>query len=185
MTVEPKACTWREEKVLLVADLDRFELNGVGFGEPVEELRFLGPSASGAFDYPAKGLQLDVDSAGRLDGLALALRRGAYLDQASPERVREFSGRIRVRGRDWAPNELNGESDFVVAWGQPYWRDTDEDETLVFFEFGRCEVQVELTLDGVPQILIVTPHPLMADPTQRESYGVTEPWPPQHLAGTP
>ncbi|MDH3206646.1 MAG: hypothetical protein OEO79_08540 [Gemmatimonadota bacterium] len=177
--------TWREENVLLIADLDRFELNGVGFGQPVEDLRFLGPGASGAFDYPAKGLQLDVDSHGRLDGLGLALRSGAYLDQVNPEGVREFAGRIRLRGRDWVAHELKGENDFVVAWGEPYWRDTDEDETLVFFEFARHEVQVELTRSGVPQVLFITAHPLMADPAQRESYGVTAPWPPRDLAGAP
>jgi hypothetical protein len=173
---------WREELgFLLVADLDRFELNGVGFGADIEGLRFLGPSESKWFDYPSKGLQLDVDSGARLEGLVLALRGGVYLGQAKPEHVRQFAGRIRMNGRDWTPAELRSESDFVAAWGEPYWRDEDEDETLLFFEFDQGEVQVELSLEGVPQVLIVTPEPLMADSAQRESYGVTKSWPPSGL----
>ncbi len=178
-----RTSTWREERgVLLVADLDRFELNGVGLGGGVESLRFLGPSESAGFDYPSKGLQLDVDQDGLLEGIVLALRSGAYLGQAKQELVREFAGRIRLGGRDRTPRELRGEFDFVAAWGEPYWRDIDEDETLLFFEFARHEVQVELTTEGVPQVLIVTPEPLMADSAQRDRYGVTKAWPPQHLA---
>jgi len=170
---------WREDLgFLLVADLERFELNGVGFGEDVEGLSFLGPSESKWFDYPRKGLQLDADSKGRLEGLVLALRDGVYLGRVEPERVQRFTGRIRMNGREWEPAELRDESDFVAAWGEPYWRDEDEEEVILFFEFDQGEVQVELTLEGVPQILIVTPNPLMADSTQRESYGVTKSWPP-------
>jgi len=174
---------WREDPGLqLVADLEVFELNGVGFGDDVEGLRFLGPSETRWYDYPSKGLQLDVDSKGRLEGLVLALRGGVYLGPTKPERVRQFAGRIRLNGRDWAPLELRGESDFIATWGEPYWRDEDEDEKLLFFEFDQCEVQVELTLEGVPQVLIVTSEPLMADPAQRDSYGVTKPWPPSELS---
>ncbi len=174
---------WLEERsVLLVADLDRFQLNGVGLGEDVERLRFLGPSASRAFDYPAKGLQLDVGASGSLQAFVMALRDGVYLSALPPEQVRAFPGRVRMSGRDWAPRELRGESDFVTAWGDPYWRDEDEDEVLLFFEFDRCEVQVELSLEGVPHVLVVAEEPLMADADQREAYGVTKAWPPDQWA---
>jgi hypothetical protein len=178
-----RTASWREDsRIRLVADLDLFELNDVGFGRGVAALSFLGPSESKGFDYPSKGLQLEVGSEGRFEGLVLALRDGVYLGQTKPERVRRFAGRIRVGGREWAPMEMRGESDFIAAWGDPYWRDQDEDETLLFFEFDRGEVQVELTLEGVPQVLVATPEPLLADPAQRESYGVTKPWPPSGLA---
>lgn len=176
---------WREElNALLAVDLDHFGLNGVGFGGSVDNLRFLGPSESADFDYPSKGLLLDVDS-GRLDGLVIALRGGVYLGATPPDRVRPFAGRIRLGGRDRTPQELRTESDFVAVWGEPYWRDVDEDEILLFFEFESGEVQVELTLEGVPQVLIVTPAPLMADPATREAYRVTASWPPQGLPPAP
>jgi len=174
--------TWRADlRAHLVLDLDGLELNGVGFGGEVEGLRFLGPSESGAFDYPSKGLQLEVDSSGLLEGLVVSLRSGVNLGTLPPGSVKQFSGHVRLNGRDLAPHELRNESDFVAAWGDPYWRDMDEDEILMFFEFGSGEVQVELTPEGVPQILLVTPEPLMADPTQREAYGVTASWPPPGL----
>jgi len=174
---------WRADlTALLVLDLDRFELNGVGFGGEVAGLRFLGPSESKAFDYPSKGLQLDVDSSGLLEGLVVSLRGGVYLGATPPGSVKEFAGRIRLSGRDLAPHELRSASDFVEAWGEPYWRDQDEDEILLFFEFESGEVQVELTQEGVPQVLLVTPEPLMADLAQRQAYQVTAPWPPSNLA---
>ena len=175
--------TWREDlTALMVLDLDRFELNGVGFGGEVDGLRFLGPSESRAFDYPPKGLQLDVDSSGLLEGLVVALRDGVYLGVTPPRNVKQFAGRIRLNGRDLAPHEFRSESEFVRAWGEPYWRDVDDDETLLFFEFERGEVQVELTPDGVPQVALVTPEPLMADLAQRQAYRVTAAWPPPGLA---
>lgn len=169
---------WREDlKVGLLADLDRFELNGVAFGEEVERLSFLGRSESRPFEYPSKGLLLDVDEPS-LDGFVLALRRDADLGAPTGRRVQPFAGRVRIGGRDLEPHELRGEGDFVGAWGDPFWRDEDEDEVLLFFEFPDREIQVELSLDGVPLVLIVSPAPLMADPEQRAQYGVDKAWPP-------
>lgn len=169
---------WREDrKVQLIVDLDRFELSGVGLGEDIARLSFLGRSESRFFDYPSKGLQLDVDD-GSLAGFSLALRRDVYLGTQVGGRVQRFAGRIRMKGRDWEPHELRGERDFVEVWGAPYWRDEDEDEILLFFEFPNREITVELSLQGVPQVLIVSRQPLMADAEQRERYGVTASWPP-------
>lgn len=170
---------WREDRSIpLLADLDRLALNGTGFDDEVTGLEFLGPSDSRGFDYPSKGVQLEVGD-GLLEGLVLALRDGAYLGRSDESRVRAFAGRIRMNGRDLAPQDLRAESDFSAAWGEPYWRDEDEDEILLFFELDRGEVQVELSLAGVPQVLVVTPDRLMADPEQRRQYGVTKPWPPE------
>lgn len=162
--------------VTLVADLDRFELCGVGIGDEVERLAFLGRSDSGAFDWARKGLTFDVEDR-HLDGFVVALRAGALLGSARESDVRQFTGRVRMGGRDWRPDELDAERRFTDAWGEPFWRDEDADEILLFFEFPQGEVQVELSLTGVPQIVIASPHPLLADPEQRASYGVTKPWP--------
>jgi len=174
---------WREDRsVPLVADLDLHELGGVPFGGPIDGLSFLGPSDTRFFDYASKGLTFDAEE-GHLDGFVIALRSGAYLAALDPSRVHPFAGRIRIGGRAWAPLELRAESDFVQAWGEPYWRDTDEEEVLLFFEFPAAEVQVELSLDGIPRVLVATPRPLLADPSQREAYGVNGPWPPERYAG--
>jgi len=170
---------WREDPYAdLLADLDRFTLSGVALGDEIEGLSFLGPSATGAFDYPHKGLRFDVDDT-RLEGFMLALREGVELGPGTSgaTRTQAFAGRIRIRKRDFLPHELNTEKDFRSTWGDPYWRDEDEDEILLFYEFPVCEVQVELSLEGNAQILIVATPPLLSDPDQRARYGVTKPWP--------
>ena len=162
----------------MLADLDRLELGGVDLGEDVERLSFLGRSESRFFDYPSKGLQLDVDE-GSFAGFTLALRRGVYLGSRPGGRVQAFAGSIVIKGRNWRAHEFVGERDFLEVWGEPYWRDEDDEEILLFFEFPDLEITVELTLAGVPQVLIVSTQPLMADAEQREQYGVTASWPPR------
>lgn len=174
---------WREDlRTPLLADLDRFELSGVGFGEPVAPLSFLGPADTALLEYARKGLRLDVDD-GRLSGVTIALRRGVYLGPSPSGEVLPFAGRLRIGGADRAPAELRGEDDFAVVWGRPFWRDEDEEEVLLFFEFPGREIQLELSLEGVPRVLVVSPEPLMADSGQREAYGVDRSWPPEDLRG--
>lgn len=174
---------WREDvRVPLLADLDRFELCGVGFGDDITRLSFLGPGGDEPLCYPAKGLLVDFED-GSFEGFVLALRRDVQLGSSSPERVHPFAGRIRMAGRDRAPRELTGSPDFLEAWGAPYWRDQDDQEILLFFEFARHEIQVELSLDGVPLVIVACSPPLMASPEQRRSYGVTKDWPPSSTTG--
>lgn len=164
--------------VSLLADLDRLELSGTKFGDDIATLSFLGFSQTGSFDYPAKGLRLDAEN-GRLVGFVLALRDEAYLGPTEETRVREFPGQIRIGGRNLYAHQLTTEAQFESAWGEPYWRDEDPDEILLFFEFAEGEIQIELSLEGVPRVIVVTPQPLMADPEQRSRYGVNRRWPPE------
>jgi hypothetical protein len=169
---------WREDRgVRLIADLDRFELGGVKFGDPYTRLSFLGPSESPFMDYHRKGLRIDVAD-DRLDGFTLALEAGAFLGASSKRPVRPFVGRLKIRGRELRVEELRTEEDLTALWGTPFWRDEDDDEILLFFEFSHGEIQVELSRDGRPRVLVATPEHLMADPEQRRSYGVEAPWPP-------
>jgi hypothetical protein len=129
------------------------------------------------YAFPAKGLVLDVTDE-RLDGFCIALSETATdIFPASINATLAFSGIIRAMGRDWHPHELARERDFREIWGEPYWQDVDDQEILLFFEFGQREIQVELTLAGRSKALIVG-EPLLADPDQRAAYGVTNSWPP-------
>lgn len=169
---------WRAQHRLLVVDLDDLELNGVGFGDPVERLSFLGPSESQWYDYHRTGLSLDVEE-GRFHGVQVALRDGAFLGAASKEEVVAFPGKVRMGGSDFRSSELTSEDDFVSALGEPYWREEDEDEVVLYYENPRegAEIQVEITDDG-PQVVLFSDEPLMADPEQRALQGVDRPWPP-------
>lgn len=65
----------------------------------------------------------------------------------------------------------------LKIFGEPYWRDADNDETILFFEHGEIEWQVELGADGRLQALVIG-EPILADREQRAAYRVTRPWPP-------
>lgn len=51
-------------------------------------------------------------------------------------------------------------------------------EILLFFEFPDGEIQVELSREGSPRVLLATQEPLLADPEQRRAYGIEARWPP-------
>jgi len=67
----------------------------------------------------------------------------------------------------------------MESLGAPYWIDRDDEEQILFFEFGSHEIQIEQTLDGRNKRMILTTLPLMANEEQRQAYGVDKPWPPQ------
>jgi hypothetical protein len=66
-----------------------------------------------------------------------------------------------------------------VRFGEPYWRDADADEVLLFYELPEVEWQLEFPLPAatLSAMVIVTP-PLLADRQQRHHYGLDKPWPP-------
>jgi len=72
-----------------------------------------------------------------------------------------------------------GEEDVLDVFGQPYWIDRDDMETILFYEFNDVEWQLELSQTGSLQAVIVTASPLLAKEDQRKAYGVSKPWPPR------
>ncbi len=62
---------------------------------------------------------------------------------------------------------------------EPYWRDSaDEEGSILFYEFGEIEWQVEFDQADSLRCLIVVSPPLMNDEEQRRAHGVNEPRPP-------
>ena len=66
------------------------------------------------------------------------------------------------------------------VFGDAYWMDTDDEESIAFYEYRDHEMQIEISLSGAIKRFILTNRPLMADPEQRESYRVDKPWPFKH-----
>ena len=176
----------------LVVDLDASALCGVRLGDSIERLRFLGQgrwrglSASlrgkkgvtmGTLDYPERGLALDV-MGGRLEGFVLTVSGGAERGFAP------FGGRIRFGGAEMGMERLDTEKRVLDMLGEPWWRDEDEDEILLFYERGEVEWQIEIEKGGTVAALLVVSPPLMAEADQRAAYGVTKTWPPEAVAKT-
>ncbi len=89
-----------------------------------------------------------------------------------------FDGRIELDGEEIPIGGSTTEAEFVARFGAPYWRDEDEDEILLFYEFGPVEWQVEFPGGGTLGVFTITTDRVMADPGNREGYGVDAPWPP-------
>lgn len=166
----------RDPGVPLVVDLDAFALCGVELGAPYDRLSFLGPADSPFFDWHLLGLTFDVD-VDRLEAFAVSLSPEAFLGRGWPGEAPPFPGQIRLDGEELAAPALTADR-LAEAWGPPYWEDVDDDETLLFFERHGVEVQLELSPTRETRVLTVTSDPLLADPEQREAYGVRRPWPP-------
>jgi hypothetical protein len=168
--------TWiANEAVPLVLDLDNHKLSGVGIGDSYEHLSFLGPGQSkrGEFVcYPDKGIEIDNDDGGRISGISIFFGHAE-----EPQRAR-FPGDARYRGTSFILDSRTNEKSIRERLGEPYHRDEDEDEVILFYEWPNCEWQIELGSDGGLKCWSIAGEPLMADPKQRESYGVKKPWPP-------
>ncbi len=175
--INPTAYWEGDPHAQLVADLDTGSLCNVHLGCDIADLSVLGPSARD-YAYPNKGIIFDADESG-LSWFGIAVTRLAVdLFPPAVGHVTPFAGTVRAGRRDWYAREFASERICREIWGDPYWRDVDDQELLLFFEFSGWELQIELALDGTPKALIAQAPPLMADEEQRATYGVTKPWPP-------
>ena len=143
-------------------------VNGIAVGSLLDNLSFLGRSSSNdktPLDYSDLGFSVDSENDGTFSGFQIV--------QSDPEgEFAGFAGTLTLNNSEVKPNEI------LAQLGTPFWVDTDETETISFFEFRTHEIQICQSPSGVIQRTIVTSFHLMGDPEQRRMYGVTEAWPP-------
>jgi hypothetical protein len=168
---------WAAEPGLrLVLDLDRAALIGVPLGAKYEDLFRLGPAEdsetakSGELRYLSRGVAANVTK-GKITSYFIVFSQGYEGYDAYP-------GEARLGGNPITLSALTTESALIDRFGQPYWRDEDDDETLLFYERGDVEWQVEIDENAQLRCITLVSPPSLADPTRREMYGVTAPWPP-------
>jgi len=169
----------REPGLVLTFDFGRNALCGVRIGDPVDWLSKLGPAEDaraarrdGRYCYYSKGLEVGARE-GRVTSYLLVW--GGSEDP----RYRPFAGACGYRGKSLPLSGDTREPEIVGYFGHPYWRDEDEEEILLFYEFEDLEWQVELTPQGsLKAVSIVTP-PILAEEGQRRAYRVTRAWPPR------
>lgn len=165
----------------LSLDLDEHRLCGVGIGEPMESLAFLGPAASWSYEweFPHHGITLLEDDHGLAEFAVYFVRQPAFT--RTSRQFRPFLGSIAYRGTSLELSAEHDEARVLSLFGEPYWRDADEEETILFYEFdtraGEREWQIEFDAAGRLRCLSIG-KPLLADPEQRAAYQVTKPWPP-------
>lgn len=170
--------TWlRSPDLQLECDLASATLNGVKPGSPLEAVSFLGPVEdrsglkNGWCNYPSLGLCIVF-----LDDSTI--QQFEIIRQVKSRRERLFPVTVRHGDLILDLDSLN-EPAFVERFGTPYWRDLDDQEILLFYEFPQLEWQVEFELNGSFKGTSVTADPLLAQADQRNAYGVTKSWPPE------
>lgn len=143
-------------------------INGIPVGSAINELSFLGRSSSQGswpLDFASLGLSLDFEEDGSFSGFQIVL-------EDPSEEMDRFSGMITLN------HSVIGLSNILDELGDPYWIDRDDDEAIWFFEFPTHEIQIEQSLAGKNQRVLVTKQPVMADAEHRKRYGVDKAWPP-------
>lgn len=172
--------SWREDPAAtLVFDLNQNCLNGVQIGEPLDHCSFLGPgkaTIAGALNYPHKGLEVDFKD----DQVECFVFFFGHTDEA---RRGQFAGNFAYQSRTFKLSSACSEDSFRSHYPEPWWRNEDGDEVILFYEWGRIEWQVEFGSDRRLKCVIVTSDLVMADASQRANYGVTKPWPPEGWSG--
>ena len=157
----------------LEVDLSTHSLNGVRIGGLFEGLERLGPAEDrtaaeeGILLYYSRGMEIGLEE-GRMSSLRLVW--------VKDEGFHPFGGTVKWQGTVLSLGPMTTEEQLLSLFGEPYWRDEDEQEILLFYEFGKVEWQIELTPSGTLTQWTLCAPPLMADATQREAYGVTKPW---------
>jgi hypothetical protein len=178
----PKAdplIAWKPEPGLATDfdfDFDQHALCRIRLGDPVRLLWKLGPSedkaaeAGGDFNYYTRGARITVEN-GVVNSFVL------FWNDEEQKRFVAFSGPCVYRGQRLELHAGMKEAEITDIFGEPYWRDKDPDETILFYEFGDVEWQVELGPEGLRAIAVVTP-PLLQSEERRKTLKMTRPWPP-------
>ena len=92
--------------------------------------------------------------------------------------IGKFPGQFVAHGASVELSATTEEADVLERFGEPYWRDDDKDETILFYEDGTVELQFEFPGKVHLGIITIMLSPILASAEQRQLYGVDKPWPP-------
>lgn len=147
-------------------NLNKHSLDGVTLGQSYESLNYLGPAT-------LKDEELEFPNS----KLTLGFKHDLLTDftlffPTSPQNIS-----FTLANKNLDLDQISTEQGLRSVVGEPFWREADDDEVLLFYEFGSVEWQIECLPQGqIQRWLIVTP-PLLADSQQRQAYGITKDWP--------
>jgi hypothetical protein len=88
----------------------------------------------------------------------------------------KFPGIVCRNGEQFESITSKTEAETLAFLGEPYHRDEDDDEVILFYEDGTVETQFEFPGRARLRYITISANPLLADPLQRAQYGCTKPW---------
>lgn len=94
--------------------------------------------------------------------------------------IAAFQGSMTADGKPLEFSVSSTPAKIIEAFGEPYWRDDDEGETILFYEYesGAVELQFEFSSPTSFDFITITRPGILADAEQRTAYGVDKEWPP-------
>ena len=159
-------------------DLGRPALCGIQLGDHSDRIARLGPpdnprpSKDETYRYDRHGFVIDANDR------SVCCFTIAFDKNAPDVETEEFRGTVLHKGQPIDLRASTCEDEFCQQFGAPYWRDVDDQEHLLFYEFGKVEWQIEFGNKGGLRVLTIVTPPLLSDPEQRENYNIDRPWPP-------
>ena len=94
--------------------------------------------------------------------------------------IASFKGSVTADGKPMELHAATTPAAIIESFGEPYWRDDDEGETILFYEYeaGAVELQFEFSSPGSFDFITIARPGVLADAEQRTAYGVDKEWPP-------
>ncbi len=91
-----------------------------------------------------------------------------------------FHGRFRANGTDLALTTATTPSEIRALFGEPYWTDDDDDETILFYEYEAGAIELQFEFPGKQRLDVITlmRNGVLSKQEQRAAYRLTKPWPP-------
>ena len=127
-------------------DLDTNSLSGIPLGSAFDSLEFLGPARRSKSDpelweFSPLGVVAEA-RAGQIVGLFVLPIPDEHFG------VEPYTGVVAIGGRPVPIARISREHDVTRAFGKPTRRDEDHEETILFYDSGHVERQIELTPEG-------------------------------------
>lgn len=145
-------------------DLTRFKCNNTRLGEqPTLKDHFYESFDDDLYEDEYNGIEI---------GLSHKLLDSVYVS------LKEYKGKFLADDNKLNIGLESTEKDIIKLFGEPYWRDEDEKEVILFYEDDDIELQFEFPEKSTLEIITMMRSPILEDPQQRKYYKVTKCWPP-------
>lgn len=95
--------------------------------------------------------------------------------------IKDFKGIFLVEEKSLLLSITTNRKEIISIFGEPYWTDIDDGEIILFYEFqeNTTELQFEFPDGEHLEFITLMKGGVLSKQEQRESYGVTKPWPPK------
>ena len=93
----------------------------------------------------------------------------------------DYDGEILQSGVKLSLSTATSPADIESLFGQPYWRDEEDSEVILFYEYekGAVELQFEFPDSTTLGYITLARPGILSTADQRSAYGVDKPWPPE------